>query len=73
MNGTCSQLTRPIWWDTNRPADLVGWAKAGCPTSTKAGKKRKVQEIEDEEDEEDEEAAIAERAAKLRAEMLAGK
>merc|ERR1719456_2171103 len=63
-----SRIGGPIWWDTNRPADLVAWAKAGCPTASKPGKKRKAAEIE-EEDEEDaaEEAAIAERAAKLRA------
>ena len=70
-----SRIGGPIWWDTNRPADLVEWAKAGCPTATKVGKKRKAQELEDEEDEDEaaEEAAIAERAAKLRAERLAGK
>merc|ERR1711957_673738 len=35
------RLGGPIWWDSPRPADLVGWAKAGCPTADKAGKKRK--------------------------------
>jgi len=35
------RLGGPIWWDSPRPADLVGWAKAGCPTEEKPGKKRK--------------------------------
>jgi len=38
------RLGGPIWWDSPRPADLVGWAKAGCPTEDKPGKKRKAQE-----------------------------
>lgn len=42
------RLGGPIWWDSPRPADLIGWAKAGCPTADKAGKKRKdVDEGED--------------------------
>jgi len=49
----------PIWWDTPRPADLIGWAKAGCPTATKKGLKRK--EIADGED-----AELEARAAALR-------
>lgn len=36
-----SRMGGPIWWDTPRPADLVGWAKAGCPTADKPGRKRK--------------------------------
>merc|ERR1719330_1476894 len=52
-----SRLGGPIWWDSPRPADLVGWAKAGCPTATKAGKKRKVP---------DEDAELEARAAALR-------
>jgi len=40
------RLGGPIWWDSSRPADLVGWAKAGCPTQDKPGKKRK--EVNDE-------------------------
>jgi len=35
------RLGGPIWWDSPRPADLVGWAKAGCPTEEKPAKKRK--------------------------------
>eukprot|EP00927_Polykrikos_kofoidii_P060938 TRINITY_DN55836_c0_g1_i1.p1 TRINITY_DN55836_c0_g1~~TRINITY_DN55836_c0_g1_i1.p1 ORF type:complete len:315 (+),score=70.38 TRINITY_DN55836_c0_g1_i1:148-1092(+) len=35
------RLGGPIWWDTPRPADLVSWARAGCPTADKPGKKRK--------------------------------
>lgn len=35
------RLGGPIWWDSPRPADLVGWAKAGCPTAEKAARKRK--------------------------------
>jgi len=35
------RLGGPIWWDSPRPADLVGWAKAGCPTEDKPAKKRK--------------------------------
>jgi len=42
------RLGGPIWWDSPRPADLVGWAKAGCPTEDKPAKKRKAPE-EDEE------------------------
>jgi len=42
------RLGGPIWWDSPRPADLVGWAKAGCPTEDKPGKKRK--EVEEGED-----------------------
>lgn len=57
-----SRVGGPIWWDTPRPADLVGWAKDGCPTATKAGKKRKGRE-----EDADELALIEERAAKLRA------
>lgn len=49
------RLGGPIWWDTPRPADLVGWAKAGCPTQEKPGKKRK----EADEDEELEDRAEA--------------
>merc|ERR1711957_709334 len=49
------RLGGPIWWDSPRPADLVGWAKAGCPTSEKPGKKRKI----DDEDEELEGRAAA--------------
>lgn len=37
------RLGGPIWWDTPRPADLVGWARAGCPTADKPGKKRKLE------------------------------
>lgn len=36
------RLGGPLWWDSPRPADLVGWAKAGCPTADKPGKKRKA-------------------------------
>lgn len=53
------RLGGPIWWDSPRPADLVGWAKAGCPTADKAGKKRK-----DAPDGED--AELEARAAQLR-------
>lgn len=53
------RLGGPIWWDSPRPADLVGWAKAGCPTETKKPKKRK--EIPDDED-----AELEARAAALR-------
>jgi len=35
------RLGGPLWWDSPRPADLVGWAKAGCPTAEKPGKKVK--------------------------------
>lgn len=42
------RLGGPIWWDSPRPADLVGWAKAGCPTAEKPGKKRKEVDEEDE-------------------------
>lgn len=52
-----SRLGGPLWWDSPRPADLVGWAKAGCPTETKKGKKRKVQ---------DEDQELEARAAALR-------
>lgn len=51
------RLGGPIWWDSPRPADLVGWAKAGCPTADKPGKKRK---------EVDEEEELEARAAALR-------
>mmetsp|Transcript_15678 Transcript_15678/g.36641 ORF Transcript_15678/g.36641 Transcript_15678/m.36641 type:complete len:265 (-) Transcript_15678:331-1125(-) len=54
-----SRLGGPIWWDSPRPADLVGWAKAGCPTEDKPGKKRK-----DAPDTED--AELEARAAALR-------
>jgi len=53
-----SRLGGPIWWDTPRPDDLVGWAKAGCPTETKAGKKRKIADGDD--------AELEARAAALR-------
>merc|ERR1711920_1051830 len=53
------RLGGPIWWDSPRPADLVGWAKAGCPTAEKAGKKRKV-------DPDDDEAELEARAKALR-------
>lgn len=53
------RLGGPIWWDTPRPADLIGWAKAGCPTAEKPGKKRK--EAPDGED-----AELEARAAALR-------
>lgn len=53
------RLGGPIWWDSPRPADLVGWAKAGCPTADKAGKKRK-KELETED------AELEARAAALR-------
>lgn len=42
------RLGGPIWWDTPRPADLVAWAKAGCPTADKPPKKRKVANSDDE-------------------------
>mmetsp|Transcript_11556 Transcript_11556/g.26880 ORF Transcript_11556/g.26880 Transcript_11556/m.26880 type:complete len:279 (-) Transcript_11556:71-907(-) len=58
-----SRLGGPIWWDTPRPADLVGWAKAGCPTDTKAPKKRKASELQDED------AELEARAAALRKKM----
>lgn len=53
------RLGGPIWWDSPRPADLVGWAKAGCPTAEKPGKKRK--EVDDDVD-----AELEARAAALR-------
>lgn len=53
------RLGGPIWWDSPRPADLVGWAKAGCPTADKPGKKRKAIE-------EGEDAELEARAAALR-------
>jgi bud site selection protein 31 len=53
------RLGGPIWWDSPRPADLIGWAKAGCPTADKQGKKRK--EVPDGED-----AELEARAAALR-------
>eukprot|EP00929_Paragymnodinium_shiwhaense_P120261 TRINITY_DN9218_c0_g1_i2.p1 TRINITY_DN9218_c0_g1~~TRINITY_DN9218_c0_g1_i2.p1 ORF type:complete len:299 (-),score=92.95 TRINITY_DN9218_c0_g1_i2:118-1014(-) len=59
------RLGGPIWWDTPRPADLVGWAKAGCPTADKPGKKRK--EVPDGED-----AELEARAAALRKGSHAG-
>ncbi|CAK0909835.1 unnamed protein product [Prorocentrum cordatum] len=55
------RLGGPIWWDSPRPADLVGWAKAGCPTAEKAGKKRKDPDAPDGED-----AELEARAAQLR-------
>ena len=55
----------PIWWDVPRPADLVAWAKAGCPTESKPAKKRKIEETNPEED-----AALA-RAAALAQEIAA--
>mmetsp|Transcript_45947 Transcript_45947/g.133123 ORF Transcript_45947/g.133123 Transcript_45947/m.133123 type:complete len:279 (-) Transcript_45947:109-945(-) len=54
-----SRMGGPIWWDSPRPADLVGWAKAGCPTADKPAKKRK-------EAPSDEEAELEARAAALR-------
>lgn len=36
------RLGGPIWWDSPRPSDLIGWAKAGCPTEDKPAKKRKL-------------------------------
>jgi len=57
----------PIWWDTPRPADLVGWAKAGCPTADKPGKKRKEVPSDDEFD-----AELEARAAALRKGSHAG-
>jgi len=42
------RLGGPIWWDSPRPADLVGWAKAGCPTAEKPGKRRKIMDEDDE-------------------------
>jgi len=56
------RLGGPIWWDSPRPADLVGWAKAGCPTADKPGKKRKKEETED--------AELDARAAALRDGMV---
>jgi len=53
------RLGGPIWWDSPRPADLVGWAKAGCPTEDKPAKKRKVLE-------EGEDAELEARARALR-------
>eukprot|EP00930_Biecheleria_cincta_P050552 TRINITY_DN3573_c0_g1_i1.p1 TRINITY_DN3573_c0_g1~~TRINITY_DN3573_c0_g1_i1.p1 ORF type:complete len:270 (-),score=77.51 TRINITY_DN3573_c0_g1_i1:60-869(-) len=53
------RLGGPIWWDSPRPADLVGWAKAGCPTAEKPAKKRKAEE-------EGEDAELEARAAALR-------
>ncbi|CAJ1342523.1 unnamed protein product [Effrenium voratum] len=53
------RLGGPIWWDSPRPADLIGWAKAGCPTAEKPGKKRKAEE-------EGEDAELEARAAALR-------
>ncbi|CAE8595024.1 unnamed protein product, partial [Polarella glacialis] len=53
------RLGGPIWWDSPRPADLVGWAKAGCPTAEKPGKKRK-------EEEEGEDAELEARAKALK-------
>jgi bud site selection protein 31 len=44
------RLGGPIWWDSPRPADLVGWAKAGCPTEDKPAKKRKAPEDDIDED-----------------------
>eukprot|EP00933_Yihiella_yeosuensis_P009569 TRINITY_DN11554_c0_g1_i1.p1 TRINITY_DN11554_c0_g1~~TRINITY_DN11554_c0_g1_i1.p1 ORF type:complete len:265 (-),score=84.27 TRINITY_DN11554_c0_g1_i1:146-940(-) len=59
------RLGGPIWWDSPRPADLVGWAKAGCPTADKPGKKRKT--MDDAED-----AELEARAAALRRGVNAG-
>jgi len=59
------RLGGPIWWDTPRPADLVGWAKAGCPTADKPGKKRKLVD-------EGEDAELEARAAALRKGSHAG-
>merc|ERR1712066_656331 len=59
------RLGGPIWWDSPRPADLIGWAKAGCPTAENAGKKRKA-------DEEGEDAELEARAAALRRGVNAG-
>ncbi|CAE7937778.1 unnamed protein product [Symbiodinium necroappetens] len=61
----CGRLGGPIWWDSPRPADLIGWAKAGCPTAEKPAKKRKAQE-------EGEEAELEARAAALRRGVNAG-
>lgn len=52
------RLGGPIWWDSPRPSDLVGWAKAGCPTADKPGKKRKAAP--------DDDAELETRAAALR-------
>lgn len=52
------RLGGPIWWDTPRPADLVGWAKAGCPTAEKPGKKRKQAPSDDEDELEARAAAL---------------
>eukprot|EP00434_Breviolum_minutum_P014899 symbB.v1.2.013134.t1/scaffold925.1/size151535/1 len=59
------RLGGPIWWDSPRPADLIGWAKAGCPTAEKPGKKRKAEE-------EGEDAELEARAAALRRGVNAG-
>mmetsp|Transcript_107526 Transcript_107526/g.302661 ORF Transcript_107526/g.302661 Transcript_107526/m.302661 type:complete len:455 (+) Transcript_107526:82-1446(+) len=59
------RLGGPIWWDSPRPADLVGWAKAGCPTAEKPGKKRKNET-------EDVDAELEARAAALRKGSHAG-
>jgi len=53
------RLGGPIWWDSARPADLIGWAKAGCPTAAKPAKKRKANE-------DGEDAELEARAAALR-------
>lgn len=59
------RLGGPIWWDSPRPADLVGWAKAGCPTENKAPKKRKLEE-------DGEEMELEARAAALKKGVNAG-
>jgi len=53
------RLGGPIWWDSARPADLVGWAKAGCPTAERVARKRKS--VSDDVD-----AELEARAASLR-------
>lgn len=60
-----SRMGGPIWWDVPRPADLVAWAKAGCPTESKPAKKRKIEETN-----QDEDAALA-RAMALAQEVAA--
>lgn len=60
-----SRMGGPIWWDVPRPADLVAWAKAGCPTESKAAKKRKISETDQEQD------AALERARALAQEIAA--
>jgi bud site selection protein 31 len=65
-----SRFGHPIWWDTERPSDLVAWAKAGCPT-TKGQLKRKREaddEGEEEEEGEEEDPEVAQRLKALRGE-----